>query len=187
MSEKVFEGQYRDEKILLRTHPHIFVVFSQKIHLFFVYIVLMFLLMIIWYFLFPKQIISFSVISFILIVVYFWYLIWIRKHTRYTFTSRRCICFTRKGLFKNGYREIHLTELRQAIPKRQFIGAIFGYGILLLIDKEDQKILYPGIKEHKQVARYLGRIIDYIKIHGHTDNLSAYVPKKIRKAQKNES
>ncbi|PID84525.1 hypothetical protein CSB09_00460 [Candidatus Gracilibacteria bacterium] len=181
MNEKIFEGQYRDEKILLRTHPHIGVLFWQKIHLFFVYSVIIALNLLVVSFWWWQYIWICIAVNCILLGVYIWYLFFIKNRTRYTFTSRRCICFVRKGLLKTSYREIHLTELRQAIPKRQILGSVLGYGILILIDKEDQKIFYPGIKEHKHVARYLARIIDYIKIHGHTDNFSAYVPKKIRK------
>jgi len=61
---------------------------------------------------------------------------------------------------------------------------MFGYGTLILTDKDDKNIFYPGIREHKYISRYLGRIVDYIKISGHTDNISAYQSRKEREAQK---
>ncbi len=61
---------------------------------------------------------------------------------------------------------------------------IGNYGTLILTDKDEKQIIYPGIKEHKNLSRYLGRIIDHIKINGHTDDFSVYVSEKIRKENK---
>ncbi len=109
------------------------------------------------------------------------------KNAHYTITSRRCIYFVKKNIFKRAYKEIHLVDLRFSIPKKAgFFGMICGYGTLKLLDKEEKELIYHGMKEHKYLSRYLGRIIDYIKINGHTDDLSVYQPHKIREQLKKE-
>lgn len=65
------------------------------------------------------------------------------------------------------------------------MGLIFGYGNLIITDKDENQIVYSGIKEHKYISRYLGRVIDHIKIHGHTDDISEYQSRKVRKQMKN--
>lgn len=185
MSEKIFEGQYAGEKILLRIHPNLAFFFLQNMALFWSYIFISVTILLIGIFAFPKNILIFSLISVLFIVIFgfhFWHLY---REAKYTFTSRRLIFFVKKSLFKRSYNEIHLVDLRAAVPKKSgLFGAIFGYGTLIVTDKDEKKIIYPGMSEHKFVARYLGRVIDYIKIHGHTDNISRYQPRKIRKEMK---
>ncbi len=186
--EKQFEWQYRDEKILLRTHPHMAYFFLEKIHLFLLYSVFIALFIIIAIFLNNELRWILLVWAVIVALLYVWIFLWLYRNTRYTFTSRRSIIFYKKNLFKRGYNEIHLVDLRTAVPKKSGIfGMIFWYGTLIIADKDDKQIVYSGIREHKQIARYLGRIIDYIKINGHTDNLSSYKPKKEREAMKKQS
>ena len=108
----------------------------------------------------------------VLFVIHFRFL---HQNTRYTFTSRRCIYFIRKSLFKRHYNEIHIMDLRQAIPKKSGIfGSIFNYGTLILIDKDEKKIIYNGIQHQREMSRYLGRIMDFIKTSGHTDDFTPF-------------
>lgn len=126
------------------------------------------------------------IIAICIIMSIVFYLVKMYSASRYTITSRRCIYFVPKSIFKKSYNEIHLVDLRTAVPKKSgILGAIFGYGSLILTDKDDKKIIYYGLFEHKFVARYLSRIIDYIKIHGHTDHLSQYQNRKERKNHNN--
>ena len=79
-------------------------------------------------------------------------------------------------------------DLRHAIPKKSGIfGSIFGYGNLILVDKDEKKIIYTGITEQQQMSRYLGRIMDYIKTNGHTDDFSEYMHKKERAEHKKQA
>lgn len=184
MQEKTFEGQYSGEKILLRTHPH--VIFFVIKH--FSMVASMAILLVFCFFgavYFPAEKILFAIASVVIIVGYIWAFLRLYRASRYTITSRRCIYFVPKTLFKKSYNEIHLIDLRTAVPKRSMIGSIFGYGKLILTDKDDKKIVYEGLFENKFVARYLSRVIDYIKIHGHTDNISVYQNRKERENSKN--
>lgn len=181
MSEKIFEGQYSGEKILLRAHPHIVHFFLERIHLFASYLFVIFAIFLIGMLVNPKFLTIYIVLSIIIFAIFVAHFLFLYGNSRYTITSRRLIYFIRKSLFKRFYNEIHLVDLRTAVPKKSGIfGAIFGYGTLIVADKDEKKITYPGMREHKFLSRYLGRVIDYIKIHGHTDNLSSYQPRKIR-------
>lgn len=181
--QKIFEWQYSGEKILLRVHPNLFYFFLEKIYLFFIYFFLILICIII-----SLTIKTISIYAYIFVVVLFviyvftFYKLFI--NCRYTVTSRRCIFYIQKNFFKKYYNEIHIVDLRTAVPKRNWLGFLFGYGDLILTDKDDKKIIYSWISEHKFIARYLSRIIDYIKIHGHTDDLSTYTNRKIRKQEK---
>lgn len=181
MQEKTFEWQYRDEKILLRTKPHFFHIFIEKLPIFSVYFWLFILFLIIWIF----YQIFFIIIWIIFLAIFFLYFSNIYKNTYYTFTSRRCIFFIKKTIIKRKYNEIHMVDLRTAVPKNAwFFGMIFWFWNLILTDKDDKKIIYTWIKEHKYIARYLSRIIDYIKINWHTDDLSIYKTRKEREKEK---
>lgn len=180
MTEKIFEGQYSGEKILLRTHPHLAFFLIQKSPLIALYITI--IIIVVLFAIFYNNIILSSagvILTALMMILHIYHLY---KNSRYTFTSRRCIFFIKKSLLKRSYREIHIVDLRHAIPKKWgILGAIFGYGTLIVKDKDENIITYEGISEHKNMSRYLGRIIDYIKIHGHTDDISPYIPNKIRK------
>lgn len=169
----------------MRIHPNMAFFLIQRISVLATYLLIVGILLLIGIFVFPKNFGIFVFFSLLALVVYgfhFWYL-W--SNSRYTITSRRLIYFVKRSLFKRAYNEIHLVELRTAVPKKSgILGAIFDYGTLIVADKDEKKIIYPGMSEHKFVSRYLGRIIDYIKINGHTDNFSEYQPRKIREEMK---
>lgn len=133
-----------------------------------------------------KNIIWMGVILFItMLILSIIHIRYLQKNSRYTFTSRRCIYFVKKSLFKRHYNEIHITELRQAIPKKSgILGKIFGYGTLIIKDKDEKTIVYAGITEQQQMSRYLGRIMDYIKTSGHIDDFTIYMHADERKEYK---
>ena len=45
-------------------------------------------------------------------------------------------------------------------------------------------IYFTGIKEYSQISNYIWRVIDYIKLNWHTDNIARYQDKKYRKEKK---
>lgn len=177
--KKDFEGQYSGEKILLRTNPHpVFFFFQNFLVIFGVFVFLGIFLL--FTFFLKLSFWIFGAVAFLGIFLQgFWYFRLFRQ-SKYTITTRRCIRFVPKNIYKKSYNEIHLVDLRTAVPKTNFFGRIFGYGMLILTDKDDKKIVYEGIAEQKFIARYLSRVIDYIKIHGHTDNISTYQKRKDR-------
>ncbi len=188
MEEKIFEGQYNGEKILRRTHPCRTFFFFQHIDLFAIYISIFIILICVGIFLHKEFIVMYHTLTVLSLVAYFFHFRFLHKNTRYTFTSRRCIFFIRKSLFKRYYNEIHITDLRHAIPKKAgLLGMIFGYGTLILIDKDEKKIIYAGITEQQQMSRYLGRIMDFIKTNGHTDDFTTYMHVDERKEYKKKS
>lgn len=185
--EKVFEWQYSWEKILLRVHPHPVFFFLQKLPSLAGIIFLSIILLISLYFLSEYRLII-GLILLVLIIALLFGIRWLYHGQKYTITSRRCIYYIQKNFFKKWYNEIHLVDLRTAIPKKSGIfGKIFGYGTLILTDKDEKKIVYTWIAEHIYLSRYLGRIIDYIKIHWHTDDISVYQPRKEREESKKQS
>lgn len=182
--KKIFEWQYSWEKILLRVRPNLVYFFFQKIYLFLIYLFLIWICIAISLTI-PVISVYFYIFVFILFAIYIFTFYKLFTNCRYTITSRRCIFYVQKNFFKKSYNEIHIVDLRTAVPKRNWLGFLFGYGDLILTDKDDKKIIYSWISEHKFIARYLSRIVDYIKINGHTDDLSAYKKRKIRNQEKN--
>lgn len=175
MEEKVFEGQYSGEKILRRIHPHPVFFFFQHFGTFFVYLSIFIILILIGIFAHREGIIIYHILAVLSLVASFFHIRFLYKNTRYTFTSRRCIYFIRKSLFKRHYNEIHIMDLRHAIPKKSgLFGVIFGYGTLILTDKDEKKIIYLGFKNQREMSRYLGRIMDFIKTNGHTDEFTPF-------------
>lgn len=185
MEEKVFEGQYNGEKILRRTHPSRAFFFFEHFGLFVMYFGIFIVLILVGIFAHHELIAVYHTFAVLILILYFFHFRFLHKNTRYTFTSRRCIFFIRKSLFKRYYNEIHITDLRHAIPKKAgLLGMIFGYGTLILVDKDEKKITYSGIREQQQMSRYLGRIMDHIKTHGHTDDFTTYMHADERKEYK---
>lgn len=118
MSEKIFEGQYAGEKILFREHPHIAYFFFERIHLFMSYIFVIFAIFLIGMLVNPKFLTIYIILAILVFAIFIVHFSFLYRNTRYTITSRRLIYFIRKSLFKRFYNEIHLVDLRTAVPKK---------------------------------------------------------------------
>jgi len=118
MEDKLFDGQYRDEKILLRTRPHWAFFFFEKFPQFLSVLVIAGIIATIGFLSKADFLWVFLVIAVSVLAGFFLYFWWLYTNSRYTITSRRCIYFVRKSLFKRSYNEIHLVDLRTAVPKK---------------------------------------------------------------------
>ena len=179
--KKDFEWQYSDEKLLFKSHENMLSFFFDKSHVFIVYIVLgLILALVVNYF--TISIILWVIIFIFTLFLYLWYMSVLFKNTWVIITPRRIVELTQNGLFKKHRRELKLTDVKATDSKKWVIGTILGYSDLTIKGtEEDANIYFKGINGGGDVANYVSRVIDYIKTHGHGDEISRYVPKKIRR------
>ena len=179
--EKDFQWQYSDEKLLFKNHEHIFSFLMDKTHLWVVSLVVSWVIAgIIGYLTLS---IFIWIITFILtLLIYVGYLIILFKNTWLIITPRRIIKLTQNGLFKKRRRELKLLDIKATDAKRWVIGTFLWYSELTIKWTEsDASIYFKGIKGGQDIANYIGRVIDYIKLNGHGDEIARYVPKKVRR------
>jgi len=66
--------------------------------------------------------------------------------------------------------------------KKGFIQTIIRiWNIKIEWTEKEWNIYFSGIKEYAEISNYIWRVIDYIKLNGHTDNIARYQDKKMRK------
>ncbi len=179
--QKDFEGQYSDEKLLFKSHEHMFSFLVDKTHIFAIYIVLGLVFAVITFL--SSGMIFFGLIIFILILfIWLLYLSVLYRNTWLIITPRRIIKLTQNWLFKKRRRELKLMDIKATDARKSVIWTFLWYTELTIKWTEsDASIYFKGIAWGQDVANYIGRIIDYIKTNGLDEEISRYVPKKIRR------
>ncbi len=66
--------------------------------------------------------------------------------------------------------------------KKWFLQTILRiWNIKIEWTEKEWNIYFSWIKEYEDISNYIGRVIDYIKLNGHTDNIARYKTKIQRK------
>ena len=66
--------------------------------------------------------------------------------------------------------------------KKGFIQTIIRvWNIKIEWTEKEWSIYFSGIKEYTEISNYVWRVIDYIKLKWHTDDIARYQNKKMRK------
>ena len=178
---KDFEWQYSDEKLLLKQHENLISFLLRKSHLFIVYIILSSILFISLKYFLDSYIIS-SIISILILVILFIYLKRQYSNTWIIITTRRVLKLVRSGIFTQHRKELKLNDIKATTTRRNFYDSIFWYwNIMIQWTEEHSNIYFKGIKWHSDIANYLWRVLDYIKLNWHTDNIARYKTKKARR------
>jgi hypothetical protein len=178
---KDFEWQYSDEKLLLKQHENLIHLLLRKFHLFIVYIILSAILFIIIEYKFNSYIISFFISIWIFLILFI-YLKRQYSNTWIIITTRRVIKLVRSGIFTQHRKELKLTDIKATTSRRNFFDSIFWYwNIMIQWTEEHSNIYFKWIKGNADIANYLWRVLDYIKLNWHTDNIAKYKTKKSRR------
>ncbi len=181
VSKKSFEWQYSDEKLLLKKHENIISFMLDKVHLFFVYLVLSSLIWVWSYFLHYIIIVSITIWLIIFSLLLF-YLYILYKNTWLIITTRRVLELTQNWLFQKHKKELKLNDIKATDTKKWIIWTLFWFwNLTIKWTEESANIYFKWINESKEIVNYLWRVIDYIKLNWHTDNISRYRSKKERK------
>jgi len=178
---KDFEWQYSDEKLLLKKHESLISFLLRKSHLFIVYIILSSILFVaIKYFL--DSYLMATIISIVTLLILFIFLKRQYSNTWIIITTRRVLKLVRNGIFTQHRKELKLSDIKATSSRRNVIDSIFWYGtIMVQWTEEHSNIYFKWIKWHTDIANYIWRVLDYIKLNGHTDNIARYKVKKDRR------
>jgi len=178
---KEFKWQYSDEKILFKVKENLFSFIFSKFWMIFSFMILIVIINLILIYL-EFEIISWFLIfiSILLIVIYYWFLY---KDSFLYFTTRRVIKQIRNGIFFRHRKELKIMDIKSSISnKKGFIQTIIRiWNIKIEWTEKEWNIYFSGIKEYAEISNYIWRVIDYIKLNGHTDNIARYQDKKMRK------
>jgi hypothetical protein len=177
---KEFKWQYSDEKILLKTKEHILSFILSKF-----WVILSFFILIIlisfWLLYFGYKIIAILLIIFaiILIILYYWVLY---KDSFLYFTSRRVIKQIRNWLFFRHKKVLKILDIKWAMSNKKWLlqTILRIWNIKIEWTEKESNIYFKWIKEYEEILNYISRVVDYIKINWHTDNIAKYKNKKER-------
>ena len=178
---KDFKWQYSDEKILFKVKENLISFVFSKIWVIFSFIILIIILSI-WLYYFEYKILSIIlvVLSALLIFAYYWFLY---KDSFLYFTTRRIIKQIRNGIFFRHRKELKIMDIKSSMSnKRWFLQTLLRvWNIKIEWTEKESNIYFSGIKEYSEISNYLWRVIDYVKLNGHSDNIAKYQNKKMRK------
>ena len=179
--KKQFPWQYSDEKILFKVKENLISFIFSKFWVIFSFIILVSIISAILLY-FNYGIIAFVliIISLFLIIIYYWFLY---KDSFLIFTSRRIIKQIRNGIFFRHRKELKIMDIRSSMNnKKGFLQTLLRiWNIKIEWAEKEWNIYFSGIKEYEDISNYIWRVIDYIKLNWHTDNIARYKPKKMRK------
>lgn len=177
---KDFEWQYSDEKLLLKANENIISFLLSKYYLFILSFVVSFILILAWQY--NELYFSSIIIVFLLFWLLFYYLRYMFINTYFIITSRRVLKLVKNGLLTWHKKEIKLLDIQWTTSRKNFFESILGYWNILVqaVDK-DANIYFKWLSNHSDINNYIWRVIDYIKLNWHTDNISRYRTKKERK------
>ena len=178
---KEFKWQYSDEKILFKVRENLFSFIFSKIWFVLTFLILIVLIWIL-VFIYLSDIfwITFIVFSLFLIVLYYRFLY---KDSFLYFTSRRVIKQIRNGLFFKHRKELKIMDIKSSMSnKKWFLQTILAiWNLKIEWTEKEANIYFSWVKEYSELSNYMWRVVDYIKINCHTDNISRYQNKNTRK------
>ena len=179
--KKEFSGQYSDEKILFKVKENLVSFIFSRFWIIFSFLILTILISV-WLFYFEYNIIAVILIlvSLLLIIFYYWFLY---KDSFLYFTTRRVIKQIRNWIFFRHRKELKIMDIKSSMSnKKGFLQTILRiWNIKIEWTEKEWNIYFSWIKEYEDISNYVWRVIDYIKLNGHTDNIARYKPRNIRK------
>jgi len=178
--KKEFKGQYSWEKILFKVKENLLSFIFSRFWIILSFVILITITSIIlFYFWYDIYAILLIIISIILIILYYWFLY---KDSYLYFTSRRVIKQIRNGIFFRHRKELKIMDIKSSMSnKKWFLQTILRIWNLKIEWTDDKWIIYfSWVKEYEDLSNYIWRVIDYIKLNWHTDNISRYKTKKQR-------
>jgi hypothetical protein len=127
-----------------------------------------------------------SIIIFIILIFLYYYIIY--SKTNFIFTTRRIIKDVRNWIFSKHKKELKIMDIKSSLTNRKgFLQLILRvWNVKIEWTETNSAIYFTGIKEYSQVSNYIWRVIDYIKLNWHTDNIARYQDKKYRKENKDK-
>ena len=178
---KEFKWQYSDEKILFKAKENLVSFILRKFWVIFSFMILILIISLILLFLdyvFLAYILVF--VSIFLIVFYYWFLY---KDSFLYFTTRRIIKQIRNGIFFRHRKELKIMDIKSSMSNKKGLmqTALRVWNIKIEWTEKEGSIYFSGIKEYAEVSNYIWRVIDYVKLNGHSDNIARYQDKKMRK------
>jgi len=176
-----FKWQYSNEKVLFYLKENVLSFILSKIYILLSLIIFIIILSgIILYFFWT---IWFLIVLIILILSVIFYYYFLYKNTIFTFTTRRIIKNVRTWLFSKHKKELKILDIKSSTAsKNWFIQTILKiWNIKIEWTENKSSIFFNWIKEYEQISNYIWRVIDYIKLNWHTDNIARYQDKKYRK------
>ena len=178
---KEFKWQYSDEKILFKVRENLISFMFRKIWVIFSFIILI-ILVSLWLYYFEYNFLAFLliVISLFLMIIYYWFLY---KDSFLYFTTRRVIKQIRNWIFFRHRKELKILDIKSSMSNKQgFLETILRiWNIKIEWTEKEWNIYFSGIKEYSEISNYIWRVIDYVKLNWHTDNIARYQNKKMRK------
>ena len=179
-----FKGQYSDEKVLFYVKENIVNFIFKKIYILISLLIFSSIFSGIIYYFYWKIFFIVSIFLLIFFIIYYYYLIY--RDTLLTFTTRRMIKDVRTGLFSKHKKELKILDVKSSMTNKSgFLHTILWiWNIKVEWAETKAAIYFTWIKEHKQISNYIWRVIDYIKLNAHTDNIARYQDKKYRQKNK---
>ncbi len=179
--KKEFSWQYSDEKILFKVKENLISFIFSKIWVIFSFFLFIFIFSFIFFYLnYNLVAIILLILWFLWIVFYYWFLY---KDSFLYFTTRRIIKQIRNWLFFRHRKELKIMDIKSSMSnKKWFLQTILRiWNIKIEWTEKEWNIYFSWIKEYEDISNYIGRVIDYIKLNGHTDNIARYKTKIQRK------
>jgi len=177
---KEFKWQYSDEKILFKVKQNLVSFLFSKFWMFFSFVILILIIDLILYKLdFSIYAITLSIIAVLLMIIYYWFLY---KDSFLYFTTRRVIKQIRNWIFFRHRKELKILDIKSSMSnKKGFLQTILRiWNIKIEWTEKEWNIYFSGIKEYSEISNYIWRVIDYVKLNWHTDNIARYKNKKNR-------
>jgi len=176
-----FKWQYSDEKVLFYMKENIINFIFQKFYILISLILFSSIISgavfyIYWYIFF-----SIIIILLLFFIIYYYYIIY--RDTNLIFTTRRIIKDVRTWLFSKHRKELKILDIKSSTSNKNGIiqTILMIWNIKIEWTENKSSIHFRWIKEYSQVSNYIWRVIDYIKLNWHTDNIARYQDKKYRK------
>lgn len=177
---KEFKWQYSDEKVLFKIREHIISFIFSKFWMIFASILLASIISFLLFY-FEKNLfaIIFIILYLLFIIIYYFILY---KDSFLYFTSRRVIKQIRNWLFFKHRKELKIIDIKSSMSnKKGFFQTILRiWNLKIEWTEKEANIYFSWLKEYQELSNYIWRVIDYIKLNWHTDNISAYKNKKTR-------
>lgn len=182
-----FKGQYSDEKVLFNIKENITNFLFKKLYILISLIIFSNIFSVIIYYFLWKIFFIISVIILIILIFIYYYIIY--KNTNFIFTTRRIIKDVRTWLFTKHRKELKIMDIKSSLTNKKWLlqTILRTWNIKIEWTESNSAIYFTWIKEYSQISNYIWRVIDYIKLNWHTDNIARYQDKKYRKENKKKN
>jgi len=178
---KEFKWQYSDEKILFKVKENLISFIFSRFWFVLSFLVLISIAWVLVYNFFSEIFwLAFVIISLVLVIIYYWFLY---KDSFLYFTSRRVIKQIRNGIFFRHRKELKIMDIKSSMfNKKWFLQTVLRiWNLKVEWTEKEANIYFSWVKEYSELSNYIWRVVDYIKLNWHTDNIARYKDKKTRK------